>query len=289
MTQVIVAERTNQPSGNSRVEKSTEEDQCSTALPDWKHLLRPDDERWVWRGQKLVHCDQFEVDIPHTSSSALQRLIVNKVYAAQKKSPQISRCLSRLFTELDAGNWGLNLGSGTTRHHPQLINLDIQDSANVDVLNLGTELPFKNDSLDLVISQEVLEHIDDPWHTISEVYRVLRPGGKFYCQVPFVIGFHPGPCDYWRFSRQALEHLFNNQHWEMETLELSLGHGSGFYRILVEFLAVTASTISQRLYRPAKGLAALACYPFQWFDYLTPFSAEKDRIPGGYLCVAVKR
>jgi hypothetical protein len=75
----------------------------------------------------------------------------------------------------------------------------------------------------------------------------------------------------------------------LRELELSIGHGSGFYRILVEFIAVTASAFSQRLYRPVKGLAAVVCAPFQWFDILTPHSKEKDRIPGGYYCLVVKR
>ena len=261
----------------------------SAEIPGWKDLIRSEDQRWIWQESKLIHQDQLHNDIPPRTSSKVQKAIVSNVYAAQNRSPQVFACLSRLLSELKAGNWGLNLGSGATNYHPQLINLDIQDSENVDVLNLGTALPFKNNSLDLVISQEVLEHIADPWDTISEVHRVLRPGGKFYCQTPFIIGFHPGPCDYWRFSRQALEHLFKKPQWERRELELTLGHGSGLYRILVEFLAVTASTISQRFYRPVKGLAALLCYPLQWFDYLTPLSQEQDRIPGGYYCVAVKQ
>lgn len=61
-----------------------------------------------------------------------------------------------------------------------------------------------------------------------------------------------------------------------------------FYRIAVEFCAVTISCLSQRFYRPTKALAALILYPVKFFDLLTPYSKEKDRIPGGYLCVARK-
>ena len=66
---------------------------------------------------------------------------------------------------------------------------------------------------------------------------------------------------------------------------ISLGHGSGFFRIAVEFVAVTASCVSQRLYIPAKALAAMLLYPLKAFDVLTRYSAESDRIPGGYYCV----
>jgi SAM-dependent methyltransferase len=260
-----------------------------SALPAWSPLLRQDDARWQWQGQQLVHRDRRAMEIPRRSTSQLQQWVVEHVYAAQKHSQQVQVCLDRLFHELGPTQWGLNLGAGDTDYHDQVINLDIQDASSIDILNLGTELPFSDDSLDLVISQEALEHIEEPFHTIAEVHRVLRPGGKFYCQVPFLIGFHPGPSDFWRFSRQALEHLFENEQWEIEELELALGHGSGFYRILVEFLAVNASIVSQRLYKPVKGLSAILCWPLQWLDVLTPLSAEKDRIPGGYFCVARKR
>ncbi len=264
-------------------------DPSSEALPAWSQLLRQEDERWQWYGQQLVHRDRRAMEIPRRPTSRLQQWVVEHVYAAQKQSRQVQVCLDRLFQELGSTQWGLNLGAGDTDYHDRVINLDIQDASSIDILNLGTELPFADDSLDLVISQEALEHIEEPFHTIAEVHRVLRPGGRFYCQVPFIIGFHPGPSDFWRFSRQALEHLFENEQWKIEELELALGHGSGFYRILVEFLAVNASIVSQRLYRPVKGLSALLCWPLQWLDVLTPRSAEKDRIPGGYFCVATKR
>jgi hypothetical protein len=72
----------------------------------------------------------------------------------------------------------------------------------------------------------------------------------------------------------------------LEEVGISLGHGSGFFRIAVEFFAVTASCVSQRLYIPVKALAALVLYPLKTFDMITKHSAESDRIPGGYFCVA---
>jgi SAM-dependent methyltransferase len=257
-------------------------------LPPWAGLVRSQDKRWAWKDGQFVHRERREAEIASKQAGILQKLLVKHVYAAQNNSQKVRKCIDSLLSELKPAGWALNLGSGDADYHPRMINLDIQDSEHVDILTTGTQLPFQDQSLDLVISQAVLEHIDSPLDTIAEVHRVLRPGGKFYCQVPFVIGFHPGPFDYWRFTRQALEHLFTNENWELKTLDLSLGHGSGFYRVLVEFLAVTASTISQRLYRPAKGLAAIICMPLQWLDILTPLSEEKDRIPGGYFCVAVK-
>lgn len=46
-------------------------------------------------------------------------------------------------------------------------------------------LPFDDESFDIIISQEVLEHILDIKQGIREMYRILRRGGIIFIQVPF--------------------------------------------------------------------------------------------------------
>ena len=48
----------------------------------------------------------------------------------------------------------------------------------------ATRLPFPDDTFDVVITSEVLEHIQDDVTAISEMVRVLRPGGRFAATVP---------------------------------------------------------------------------------------------------------
>lgn len=48
----------------------------------------------------------------------------------------------------------------------------------------ATRLPFDDDSFDVVITSEVLEHIQDDVAAIAEMTRVLRPGGVFAATVP---------------------------------------------------------------------------------------------------------
>ncbi len=45
-------------------------------------------------------------------------------------------------------------------------------------------LPFPDDTFDVVITSEVLEHIQDDVTAIAEMVRVLRPGGRFAATVP---------------------------------------------------------------------------------------------------------
>jgi SAM-dependent methyltransferase len=48
----------------------------------------------------------------------------------------------------------------------------------------ATSLPFADDSFDVVITSEVLEHIQDDVAAIGEMVRVLKPGGAFAATVP---------------------------------------------------------------------------------------------------------
>ncbi len=52
------------------------------------------------------------------------------------------------------------------------------------------EIPFEDNSVDIIFCNHVLEHVDDDIQALSEMKRVLKPGGWAILQVPF---FHPLP------------------------------------------------------------------------------------------------
>ena len=238
---------------------------------------------WEWRGTRLWNKAAVPIGDPQRRSR-VKSVFVSLVYADQNRSASVQRALATLLAA-HSGGLILNIGAGSTRL-PGAVNLDLLDGPNIDIVGADEQLPFQDASVDLVVLQEVLEHVARPMHMLREIARVLRPGGHVYCQTPFQIGFHPGPSDYWRFSRQGIEQLFGSEDWTIEEIDISLGHGSGFYRIAVEFAAVTASCIARPLYMPTKAVAALALYPLKAFDLVTARSVEADRIPGGYFCVA---
>ncbi len=47
-----------------------------------------------------------------------------------------------------------------------------------------TELPFKDNSYDLVCAFDVIEHIEDDKLAVEEIYRVLKPNGNYFLTVP---------------------------------------------------------------------------------------------------------
>ncbi len=61
----------------------------------------------------------------------------------------------------------------------------------------GADLPFGANSFDLVVSCDVLEHVENLDHSLQEIHRVLRAGGSFIGFVPTEGG--PGAHALFRF------------------------------------------------------------------------------------------
>ena len=55
--------------------------------------------------------------------------------------------------------------------------------------NLGENLPFENESYDLVIVVEGIEHLEAQYHFVNECNRILKPGGILIVTTPNIVSF----------------------------------------------------------------------------------------------------
>ena len=220
--------------------------------------------------------------------SQWRQYFVSIIYADHNQSPQIKAALEQSLTYLQEEKCGLNIGAGSQRLHPRLLNLDIVTDVNIDCCALAERLLFVNECFAVIVSQETIEHVQEPYHAICEIYRVLEEGGVFYLQVPFIIGYHPGPTDFWRFSREGIRELVEQAGFTVEEIGIAVGPATGFYRIAVEFMSVTLSCPIPGLYHIVKGLAAFILYPVKCLDPFLINSSQSDRIPGGYYVISSK-
>lgn len=82
---------------------------------------------------------------------------------------------------------------------------NVVDGAPVYLDASAMDLP--DNSVDGFLCESMLEHSERPEAVISEVRRVLRPGGKLLLLTPWMYPFHAAPNDYLRFSESALARL----------------------------------------------------------------------------------
>ena len=72
----------------------------------------------------------------------------------------------------------LDLGCGE-RKYPGAIGLDKNPLSDADILCDLDHLPYPltSETFDLVMCDNVLEHLKEPLHAMEEIHRILKPGG----------------------------------------------------------------------------------------------------------------
>lgn len=84
--------------------------------------------------------------------------------------------------------------------------------------------PYRDDAgevlrFDLVLANQVWEHLDRPYAATRHVRQMLRPGGYFWVAVPFFIPFHAAPQDCSRWSARGLKNLLIEAGFAEEHIE----------------------------------------------------------------------
>jgi SAM-dependent methyltransferase len=85
--------------------------------------------------------------------------------------------------------------------------VDVQSHNRPTVLADAHTLPIASESVDLVLSLQVLEHCIRPERILQESYRVLVPGGRLVLSTVLLYELHGSPHDYYRFTASALRDL----------------------------------------------------------------------------------
>lgn len=85
--------------------------------------------------------------------------------------------------------------------------------------NLNEPVPLPDAAYDTIICTDVLEHIAEPGRLMSEIARMLKPGGNLVLGVPFYYCLHEEPHDYFRYTKHALKKFCADNALEVLTLE----------------------------------------------------------------------
>lgn len=74
-------------------------------------------------------------------------------------------------------------------------------------------------TFDVVLCEQVLEHVRDPWAAVRTLSSLCRPGGHVVVSTPFLVRIHNEPTDYWRFTVPGLRLLLESSGLEVLTAQ----------------------------------------------------------------------
>jgi len=146
----------------------------------------------------------------------LRQFLYESVYEALQKI----NWEDRVYDVLDFGSKWFGDPDGGWQTYMRWMFKDILGNEKLNhVLGTYPEYDAENlaripsNSLDVVVADQVLEHVQKPWLAAEEFYRVLKPGGVAVVATPGLYPFHPSPLDCWRIMPHGYKVLFPDDIW----------------------------------------------------------------------------
>lgn len=90
------------------------------------------------------------------------------------------------------------------------------DYSNLDISGDLRNIPLPDNSVDIVICIQVLEHLPQPWRVIEELHRILKSGGKIFASCPQGEPQHQVPYDFYRYTVYGLRSIFEQYDFKID-------------------------------------------------------------------------
>lgn len=148
-----------------------------------------------------------------------------------------------------------------------LIGTDVYASPYTCLVSDGHQLPFREASFDGVWIQAVLEHVLDPHIIAAQIFRVLKPAGVLYSEIPFMQQVHEGAYDFTRFTLSGHRWLFRR----FEQISAGAVGGAGT-------TCVWAIRYLFRALGTGNKVATLLSVPFFWLRFLDALTGRRSGI-----------
>jgi SAM-dependent methyltransferase len=164
---------------------------------------------------------------------------------------------------------------------------DLEPGPGITYVSPLEKLTAPDAYYDLVLCTQVIEHVRRPNEALAQIARVLVPRGYLFLTTHGVYPFHPDPHDYWRWTRQGLEALFE----DVPSLQLvELVPHNGAASTLTMLTATGLRELAARLRAPLLGKPLIATLNLIGLagDRMLSVSA-RERLVATYLAVARRR
>lgn len=204
-----------------------------------------------------------------------------------QSDPQIQSVLRRVGPNARI----VDLGAGGRRISSRTVCVDFLPFDQTDLVADVHRLPIRDGVADLVVATGLIEHVDDDRAVLSEVARVLRPGGLVHIELPFLQQYHEDPIDCRRFTVQGLERELRRVGLE----PVNSGPHIGPTVTMITLAAYYASLWFEGKSQASKAVSTgvfFACsalfWPFKFLDSILVHKRSAHRLAFGVFCTARK-
>ncbi len=181
----------------------------------------------------------------------------------------------------------LNLGSGPRIISSEFINVDLSSYPGVDIVADISNVPVGDNTVSMVVCDNVLEHVKNPEAVARELYRMLKPGAVAYISTPFFYPFHSSPSDYRRWTHEGLRLLFK----DFETVDL--GCRAGPFSVLNVYLCYLFALIfsfgSDKLFWVLVDVSIFIFFPIKFLDIIFNYWPNSIYLASTFYCVIKKK
>ena len=174
----------------------------------------------------------------------LSLLFLKHAFCSFKEGKSPMRILHNFFLKnLKVTGLTLDLGSGINASYMNFMNTKESSIKTVDFFNdseikldFEKELNLEQKKYDTIILFNTLEHIYNYKSLISQINKTLKQNGKFEIFVPFLIGYHPDPNDFFRPTHKYLLSILKENGFEGEIHLIGAGPFITSYQMLYRYL-----------------------------------------------------
>lgn len=165
------------------------------------------------------------------TNKRLNPTIFNTRYVALSKLRDTTLQIIRKSTSSKKDLDLIDFGCGEMPYH-RAIEPFVKNYIGVDLkinplahhhIDYDSKTTLPDSFTDIILSNQVLEHVDSPEGYLDEAWRLLKPGGTLILSTHGYWYYHPTPHDYWRWTSAGLQKLIESRHFEIKEFTGILG------------------------------------------------------------------
>ena len=178
---------------------------------------------------------------------------------------------------LGCGNQAEQVKIAFENKQVEILSCDVDKKSDSDYFCDAHNLPFLENSFFGIITTAVLEHVAYPNKVVSEIHRVLEPGGFLYSEIPFLQAVHEGAYDFTRYTLGG-HRILLDKFGEVEAGMIA-GPGTSLVWAITEY----AKALSPNK-KVASALGTVAQATFFWLKYSDKMMKNNPRAMDAAAC-----